>query len=235
MRQRRWADGVLLGIAISLLFAISSNAAAQAGGPSMTAPDPEHNRANTGTGIVLGAKLGGGIGAAFNEFGGSFGAEIELGYRLPLPEPIGRSFELFSSFAYGAPSTDGTAGRRDLRLPGSGRLAYTLEQQIAALAFGVLYRVELPAHIFSPYGAAGARFNMMRTKVQGDVAGQAFGENQETSSAWGAYFAGGIEFYLGPGAALVELQLGYAGVNRYVLRDTNVGVLNLMIGYRLLL
>jgi hypothetical protein len=225
MRQRRWACGVLLGTAGWLWLATASNAAA----------DAEHGHADDGTGIVLGAKLGGGIGAGFNEFGGSLGAEVELGYRLPLPQPIGRSFELFSSFAYGAPRTSGSVGQRDPRLPGNGRLAYSLEQQIAAPTFGVLYRLELPAHVFSPYAAAGARFNMMRTKVQGDVASRAFGQNQETSSAWGPYFAGGIDFYLGPGAALVELQLGYASVDNYVLRDTNVGVLNLMIGYRLLL
>jgi hypothetical protein len=235
MRQRRWACSVLLGAAGWLLLATASNAAAEAVAKSGSASDVERDHADAGTGIVLGAKLGGGIGAAFNEFGGSLGAEVELGYRLPLPRPIGRAFELFSSFAYGAPQTDGSVGQRDPRLPGNGRLAYSLEQQIAALAFGVLYRFELPAHLFAPYAAAGARFHMMRTRVQGDVASQAFGQNQETSSAWGAYFAGGIDFYLGPGAALVELQLGYAGVDNYVLRNTNVGVLNLMIGYRLLL
>jgi hypothetical protein len=154
---------------------------------------------------------------------------------LPLPEPIGRSFELFSSFAYAAPHTSGHISLRDARLPGDGLATYALEQQMAALTFGLLYRLELPAHVLSPYAAAGARFNMMRTKAHGEVAGQTLGENQETSSAWGAYFAGGIDVYLGPGAVLVELQLGFASVNDFVLRDTNVGVLNLMVGYRLFL
>ena len=35
------------------------------------------------------------------------------------------------------------------------------------------------------------------------------GTNEETGTAWGAFFAAGVELNLGPGALLGEVQIGY--------------------------
>lgn len=51
----------------------------------------------------------------------------------------------------------------------------------------------------------------------------------------GALGALGAELQLGPGAALLELSLGWAHVNGYILRDTSVGALGIGVGYRLFL
>jgi hypothetical protein len=73
---------------------------------------------------------------------------------------------------------------------------------------------------------------MLRTEVNGDVAGTEFGSNVQTNSAFGLFAALGVELGLGPGALLAEFQFGYGDVDTYVLRDTNVGALSLMVGYR---
>jgi hypothetical protein len=187
------------------------------------------------TGVVLGAKLGGGLGQVTSEFGASYVLELELGYMLPLPKPVGRSFELFVTGQYMRPSTTGTTTADDPRLPGDGTLHYDVAEQELALTLGVLYRLPLPIDLLMPYAAAGARLYMLRSTVTGSGGGQALGTTEETSSEAGAYFALGADFFLGPGALLAELQFAYGGVDRFVLRDTNVGTLNLAVGYRLML
>ncbi|MBM4362708.1 MAG: hypothetical protein FJ104_08505 [Deltaproteobacteria bacterium] len=52
---------------------------------------------------------------------------------------------------------------------------------------------------------------------------------------FGFYGALGGELHVGPGAVLLEVQTGYAAVDGFVLRDTNVGALNAALGYRLFL
>jgi hypothetical protein len=136
---------------------------------------------------------------------------------------------------YLQPSTDGTTTKADLRLPGSGTLHYSVTQQELPLTLGVLYRLPLSTRVFMPYAAAGARLYLMRTRVTASGGGQSYGPNQKTASKAGAYFALGADFFLGPGALLAELQLGYAGLNGFSLRDTNAGNFGLALGYRLML
>lgn len=184
------------------------------------------------TGLVLGIKAGAGIGAPFNELGPTFIGEVELGYALPLPEPIGRSLELFGAGAYLAPAQQGTASEPDARLPGDGTLSYSMTQQTVALTLGARYRVPLAGESIAPYLGAGARLYLMRTEVEGAIDGQAISGSEETSSALGFHGALGVDVRLGPGALLAEAQLGYAPVDNYVLRETNLGTLALLVGYR---
>lgn len=217
---------------ISVIAMVLSLAASlRAGAQEQADPNALERRADTG--LVLGAKLGGGLG--LGALGASFVTELELGYMLPLPEPILHSLELFFAAQYLQPSTNGTASDADPRLPGDGVMHYDITQQILPLTFGVLYRLPLPTDLFMPYAAAGARAYLMRTRVKGSVAGEPFGENQETASKVGAYFALGADFFLGPGALLAELSLCHTPVDAFVLRDTNASALNLAVGYRLML
>jgi len=184
------------------------------------------------TGLVIGAKLGAGIGKPLNELGPTFVGELELGYALPLPEPIGRSLELFTAGAYLSPSSEGTEGELDPRLPGDGSFSYEVTQQAVVLTAGARYRIPLANETIAPYGAIGGRLYLMRTKIEGEAGGESFGASEETSSAVGLHLAGGVDFRLGPGALLAEVQLGYAGLDGYVMRDTNFGALVLLVGYR---
>jgi hypothetical protein len=187
-------------------------------------------RADGPTGLVIGGKLGGGIGKPLNESGASLAAEVELGYVLP---PLDHAFELFSAFAYTAPSIEGSSTMADPRLPGDGKLHYRVDQQIGGLGLGLRYRLQLP--VVTPYAAAGGRLYMTRMKVSGNISGTPIGTNQETGTAWGAFFAAGVEIGVGPGALLGELQINYGGFDGFVLRNTNLGSLGLMLGYRLML
>jgi hypothetical protein len=194
--------------------------------------DAHETAAWSTTGLVLGIKGGAGIGAPLNELGATFVGELELGYALPLPEPIGRSLELFTAGAYLAPSSEGSASAPDLRLPGDGRFTYEVTQQAVVLTLGARYRISLADDTIAPYLAAGGRMYLMRTQVEGTVDGQALSSSEETGSAFGLHGAAGVDFRLGPGAVLVEAQLGYAALDGYVMRDTNIGTLVLLVGYR---
>jgi hypothetical protein len=211
------AHGLLLGLSCAGAVVVFLGAA-----PSARADNP--------TGLVFGGKLGFGIGEPLNDSGGRVTAEVELGYVLP---PLDHALELFAAFAYAAPSFEGSSTEPDPRLPGDGLVHYRVDQQLGALGVGLRYRLALP--VVTPYVAAGGRLYMMRSEVSGDAGGEPFGKSEETGTAFGAFLAAGVELNLGPGALLGELQFAYAGVDTYVLGDTNIGGLGVMVGYRLMI
>jgi hypothetical protein len=86
-----------------------------------------------------------------------------------------------------------------------------------------------------PYGGIGGRIYLLNTKVKGSIGGEPSGENEETQTAAGLLVLGGLDIFVGPGALLAELSFGWGGVDAFVLRDTNVGSLNLAVGYRLMI
>lgn len=184
-----------------------------------------------GIGLTVAAKFGGGFSQAFSELGAAFVPELELGITLPFAE---RMLEVFVSGQWAAPTTDGTAGP-DPRLPGDQLMTYEVTQQQVALTLGLRLRIPIPSELFRPHFALGARLYLMRTEVSGEGGGEAFGDNEETATEAGFFAAVGGELFVGPGALLLEVQLGYASLDGFVMRDTNVGALNVMLGYRLFL
>jgi hypothetical protein len=196
------------------------------------ADDPLASRANVG--LVLGGKVGGGIGKPFSEFGATPVFELELGYMLPLGDPIGRSIELFVTGQFTQPGIDGKASKPDSRLPGDGILHYDVTQQELALSLGALYRFDLHSKLLMPYGGLGGRMYMLKTKVKASAGGQSYGQNDETQTKFGLLLLGGVDMFVGPGALLAELSFGWASLDGYVLRNTNLGALSLAVGYRLM-
>ncbi len=196
-------------------------------------PDPLEERANLG--LVFGLKLGAGFSQPFSDLGSSFVTELEIGYLLPLPDPISRSIELFVTGQYAQPSVQGKTAEADPRLPDDGIMHYDVTQQQLILTFGALYRLPLGGELLRPYAALGGRVYMMRSQIQGEVAEERFGDNEETATQGGLYGALGCDVFLGPGSAFVEVQVAHAKLDGYVMRDTNVGALNLALGYRLFL
>ncbi|MCA9548157.1 MAG: hypothetical protein KC613_27325, partial [Myxococcales bacterium] len=69
----------------------------------------------------------------------------------------------------------------------------------------------------------------------GEAGGQPFGTQVETGTQWGAYGALGIDWFVGPGAALFEVQGAWAAMDGFVMRDTHLSTVNLALGYRLML
>ena len=184
-------------------------------------------------GVIIGAKLGAGIGA-FNDSGVSYAAELELGYLLPLPDPVRHALQLFAATAYTAPQLHGHSHATDARLPGDGVTHYAIDQRLLTVTVGLLGRLPLHSELLAPYLALGYRGHFIASQVHGEVDGQAFGTNTEHGYEHGFYAAVGVDVFLGPGALLAELQCGYAGSDAVVLRDTNLGSLRLLVGYRLM-
>ncbi len=210
--------------------------------PGGMAPEPESRQLSYEQGGLLGIgfapalKLGGSFSGAFSELGTSPAIQLELGYLLPVLE---RSVEIFVSGDYTQPTTErsdvvdvaGPDGTSRLNEP----MSYELTQQEFNVTLGALYRLKLPVPMFRPYAALGARLYFMKTNVSGATGSEEFGENREGAVSPGFYGALGGELHIGPGAVLLEVQAAYAGMDGFVMRNTNVGAVNLALGYRLFL
>ena len=184
------------------------------------------------TGLLLGGKVGAGLGKPWSDFGATPVFELELGYALP---PLHRAIQLFFTGQYTQPGMSGTSSARDPRLPGDGLVHYDVTQQELTLSFGGLYRFDVGSRQVMPYGGLGGRLYLLDTKVKGSAGGQPYGQNEEKQTRVGLLLLGGVELFVGPGALLGELSFGWASIDSFVLRNTNLGALNLAVGYRLML
>jgi hypothetical protein len=186
----------------------------------------------SGIGLVIGGKVGGGFPQVSSEFDTTFNGELELGYTLPVLE---RSIEVFLSGQYAAPTSEETDAGPDQRLPGDGTWSYDATMHQVVLTLGGLYRLDVGSDLVVPYGALGARMYLWQTEVTGESDGESFGDYQEQDTDFGGYAALGADLFVGPGSILVEVQFGYAAVDNFILRDTDTGSLNAVVGYRLFL
>jgi hypothetical protein len=189
-----------------------------------------------GLGLAPALKLGGSFSSVFSDLGTSPAIQLELGYVLPV---LNRSLEVFFAADYTQPKTQrsdvvdtsGPNGESRLSEP----MSYELTQQEFNLTLGALYRIRVPVPLFTPYVAAGGRLYFMKTTVNGATGSQTFGENREGAVSPGFYGAVGGELQLGPGAVLLEVQVTYAAIDGFVMRNTNAGAANLALGYRFFL
>jgi hypothetical protein len=219
-----------LGFTSSFVYAQPS----EHSGNEVEASYPYEDGGLAGIGLVTGLKLGAGFGRPFGEFGTSPIGELELGYLLPA---LDRSFELFFSGQYAQPVTkangivddEGSAGSS--RLPGE--MNYEITTQQGVLTLGALYRVPLHVPMFRPYAALGGRMYLLKSTIDASAGMEDFGENTETDREFGFFGALGGELYIGPGAALLELQFGHTTIDGFVLRDAGASSLNTALGYRL--
>lgn len=185
---------------------------------------PATARADEDLGLMVGAKLGVGIG--LGAFGSAFVPELEVGYDL-----WGDRLAVVLAMQYAAPKITGTLAS-DARLPGDGAVSYEIVEQQFMLALAGLYRFDIGSETFRPYAALGPRLYFVRGVVNGDAGRQGFGENVETATRVGLYLAAGTEVKLGPGNLVGELQFGYASLNGYVLRNASLSTLGVLVGYR---
>ena len=192
---------------------------------------PLEERADIG--LVLGGKVGAGFGVS--GLGATPVFELELGYAPDLGASLGHSIEIFLIGQYAQPGTDGSGAEPDPRLPGAGGFSYEVTEQMLSLSLGGLYRFDVSSDLLMPYGGLGGRMYMLRTKSKGEADGQALGESEETKTAVGLVILGGVDVFVGPGALLAELSFGWAPVDAYILRDTDLGALSLSVGYRVIL
>lgn len=188
--------------------------------------------ARADAGLVLGAKVGGGFGVS--DLGATPVFELELGYAPDLGASLGHSLEIFLIGQYAQPGLDGSS-EPDPRFPGGAAFSYEVTQQMLSLALGALLRFDVGSALLMPYGGLGARLYLLNTKIEGEAAGEPLGSSSESATNFGLVVLGGLEIFAGPGAVLGELSFGWAALDGYILRETDVGALSLAVGYRVML
>lgn len=234
-------------LAGSLVWALAASAGAQSNGLELEAAidtdtsSPEHDDdespidSRADLGLILGGKVGAGLGKPFSDFGATPVFELELGFAPSLGDALGHSLEIFLIGQYAQPGLDGSPDQADPRLPGGEPFDYEVTQQMFSLALGGLWRFDLDSDLLMPYGGLGARMYMLDTHAEGDVGGEKLGESDETQNDFGLVLLGGVDIFVGPGALLAELSFGWAALDGFVMRDTNLGALSLAVGYRVML
>jgi hypothetical protein len=192
---------------------------------------PIEARANAG--VIVGGKVGGGLGV------GGFGAtpifELELGFAPDLGSALGRSLEFFFIGQYAQPGVNGDAPKADPRFTAGAPFSYDVTQQMFSMSLGALYRFDVGSKLLMPYAGLGGRLYLLKTKVKADVMGESLGESTETRSDLGLVALGGLDVFVGPGALLGEVSFSWAPLDGYVMRATNLSTLSLAVGYRVML
>lgn len=207
---------------------------------AQVAPPPVHGTIAErgglfGLGLVVAPKLGGGLGnVTLAGLGGTFAAQLELGWSVPIDLPLGRDLQATTVIGYSGPSSSATVDG-DARLP-DGSFSYSLTVHQLDVVWGGLYRVPVEAVPWlRPYLLAGLRTVWSWTVIDGEAGGEPFGTYVESAFDAGAALTLGADFYLGPGAVLLELQTTVGYADRYVLRDASVLGFEGAVGYRFFL
>lgn len=181
--------------------------------------------------LVVGLRAGIGVPSLFNELGVSYDLSLEVGMLLPFLD--GR-LAISADVGYSAPTASGSG--TDARVGASGGTwTYDVTNERLVVSLGPVFRFLPPGSAFVPYVGLLGRMYLVRSTATGTGAGQPFGENVETSTAFGVVGALGGELLLGPGAALLEVSLGWAGLEQKITGSTTAGVLAVQLGYRLFL
>jgi hypothetical protein len=188
-----------------------------------------------GVGLVIAPKVGGALGSILLAgTGADLTASLELGYTLPLPQPIGRDIEVFGDVGYSGPSTQQTINANDPRIP-TGSFHYTLTEHQLAVTWGALYRIPLGVDFIQPNAGLGLRTVWSDTVANADAGGKPFGTTSETAFDLGVDVRIGADFYVGPGSILAELGFSWVPADRFILQKTSTTALGLAVGYRFML
>ena len=181
--------------------------------------------------LFVGLRAGLGVPSLFNDLGLSYDLTLELGVVLPVLD--GR-LAISADVGYSAPAVSG--GGTDARVGAmGGDWHYSVTNQRLMISLGPVFRIFPPGSTFVPYVGVLGRMYMIRSTATGTGAGQPFGQNEETSTAYGVAGALGGELRLGPGAALLEVSLGWANMDQKITGSTSAGELGVQLGYRIFL
>jgi hypothetical protein len=159
----------------------------------------------------------------------TWGLELEASYLLP---PMDRRIGVFLAAGYTQPEVSRTS-LQDPRVGGS--YDGTQTQKELTLGAGAVFRFLRPTSEWNAYVAAGLRVYFLQTVTVGSAGGSDFGENTEQSTHVGGVFALAGERRLGPGALVLEVQLGTSSLPHLITGDVSTGALAVAVGYRLFL
>jgi hypothetical protein len=161
-----------------------------------------------------------------SELGTTAGIELEAGYR------VWRGLAPFLALGYAQPGVDGDLS--DPRLEAGDYTTETRQRELT-LTVGALWRFMAPGATLNAYAGLGARAWMLETITNGAAGAADFLENRETSTRYGGAVLGGAEYRLGPGAGVLELDIGGSDLPHLITGDVATTAVSLFVGYRLLL
>jgi hypothetical protein len=198
---------------------------------SPTTAHAQRNEDFTKRSLTLGLRAGLYLPGLFSEMSLGPHLSFELGVLLPVAD---KRLALVLDASYASGGSDGTVD--DPRIGESGgSWSWEMSSQQLFFSFGPLFRFMKPGETFVPYLGVFGRMYLLKTTVDGSGNGEPFGEHEETSTEFGFAAALGGELRAGPGAVLLELQLGYAPLGHRITGDVSTGALSVQLGYRLFL
>ncbi len=184
--------------------------------------------ARAGHMVTVALEAGGAFHSVFSGLGSTVGGGIEGGVVL-----LHDRLDVSLSLAYDQPGW--TLSASDPRLVATGGdFDWTLEQQILVLGLVGRYRFLTGKSGWDVYGCLGPKLYMLHTSVNGASGGQSFGENQQFDTEVGLLAGLGGELKVGPGSALVEVDLNAAGLQGLVTGKVAASALGAVVGYRLM-
>jgi hypothetical protein len=213
--------------AIIMLTAASVAAAQEplASAPASAAAEPALAASATADGhhqVGLAVDVSVGTLVPTSKYDTGFLGTLRLGYRLPwLEQRLGVAVGL--AYLRTGRSVSGS----DPRVPGGTWSSDVATDQLVA-DLEIFWRFFDQSHRLVPYVGLGPALFMLRDtpKTYGT-------ENTEDSTQVGFVFQGGVDYRLGPGAVFGEVRGQYAGVDRTVPGDHNLGAIGVAVGYRL--
>lgn len=214
MVRRKPVVSIVVVVVVACTLAVAAPARAE-----------EARREKPPVGVEAAAKLGVILPQLFTPLGANLAVGVEIGYQLPF---AGRRFRVLLTVDYSQPPADGKA-RSDAV---GGEYTWTLSQR--ELAIGLVGGARFPqGGALTPWIALGPRLYLLETRANGASAGEPFGEYVETSTELGAVVAGGVDYRVGPGALVGELEVGFSDLDHLTTGEASTGAFGVRAGYRL--
>jgi len=177
----------------------------------------------------LSLKAGGHFPQITNKLGTNFDAILKFGYGVA----VDRRLQLFIDLGYSQPTHDTSATDPRLGMTGAMYQSTLTVRALSTTVGGQFFFLPMNSFLL-PYGGLGLQLHFVKSTVTGS-GGNAFGDNDETSTQVGGAGFGGLGLHLGPGILLGELRFAYAGIGQKVTGSANIGALSVLLGYGLLL
>ena len=176
----------------------------------------------------IGVKAGALLPQAFTPLGTNLVVDAEAGLVLPFG---GGHLEVMAWAAYAQPPADGAS--LDARVPG-GAYDWSITQRELSVAVAGVFRLQRPSPSarLAPYVGLGPKLYFLQTKANGAAAGQPFGEYSETSTELGGTVLGGVDYRVGPGTVVGELEVGLSDLDHLTTGDASTGSVEVKVGYR---
>lgn len=198
--------------------------------PPEAAVEKEGEAQPLGHALLIYGKVGGVI--PITPLGPHAAVRLGVGY---VPPFLAGRLGLVADIGYQQMPTDKTLQDPRVGAKGTGSWNYKVTQHDLNLFVGPIFYILDRRGFWIPYVSAGVDVHFLRTDVEGEGAGKPFGSNQETATKVGFAARAGLGVHLGPGMVTGEVSFGWAPLDNAITGDSNLGRVNILVGYTLML